>query len=305
MPIRIPDGLPARKTLESEGVQVLKETDANRQDIRPLQIGLLNLMPNKVRTETQIARLIGASPLQVELTLVRIASHKSKNTAEEHLLDFYNTWDEIKDRKFDGFLITGAPIETLEFKDVNYWSELEQILDWTTTNVHSSFFICWGAMAAIKHFHGVPKYELDQKAFGVYRHRNLNPTSPYLSGFSDDFQIPVSRWTEVRTADIKQHSDLDILMESDVTGPCLIHEKAGNRLYIFNHIEYDSSSLKEEYDRDVANNTPIEIPHNYYPSDNPDLPPQNRWRSHAHLLFGNWINQVYQGTPYDIELIGR
>jgi len=305
MPIRIPDGLPARKTLEKEGVQVLKETDASRQDIRPLQIGLLNLMPNKIRTESQIARLIGASPLQVELTLVRIGSHKSKNTTEEHLLDFYNTWDEIKDRKFDGFLITGAPIETLEFADVSYWNELEKILDWTTTNVHSSFFICWGAMAAIKHFYGVPKYELGQKAFGVYRHRNLKSTSPYLSGFSDDFQIPVSRWTEVRSSDIRQHDALDILMESDVTGPCLIHEEAGNRLYIFNHIEYDSSSLKEEYDRDVANGTPIEVPHNYYPSDNPELPPQNRWRSHAHLLFGNWINQVYQGTPYDINAIGR
>ncbi len=304
MPIRIPDRLPARKTLETEGVHVLKETDANRQDIRPLQIGLLNLMPNKIRTETQIARLIGASPLQVELTLVRIGSHKSKNTTEEHLLDFYNTWDEIKNRKFDGFLITGAPIETLEFSDVNYWAELQQILDWTNTNVHSSFFICWGAMAAINHFHGVPKYELDHKAFGVYRHRNLKPASPYLSGFSDDFQIPVSRWTEVRSADINQHASLDILMESDVTGPCLIHEEAGNRLYIFNHIEYDSSSLKEEYDRDIANCTPIEVPHNYYPSDNPELPPQNRWRSHAHLLFGNWINQVYQGTPYDIEKIG-
>lgn len=304
MPIRIPDGLPARETLETEGVQVLKETDANRQDIRPLQIGLLNLMPNKIRTETQIARLIGASPLQVELTLVRIGNHKSKNTAEDHLLDFYNTWDEIKDRKFDGFLITGAPIETLEYEDVNYWSELEQILDWTTTNVHSCFFICWGAMAAISHFHGVPKYELDQKAFGVYRHRNLKPVSPYLSGFSDDFQIPVSRWTEVRSTDIKKHEALDILMESDVTGPCLVHEKTGNRLYIFNHIEYDSSSLKEEYDRDIANQTPIEIPHNYYPSDNPELPPQNRWRSHAHLLFGNWINQVYQGTPYNIDEIG-
>ena len=304
MPIRIPDGLPARETLDTEGVHVLKETDANRQDIRPLQIGLLNLMPNKIRTETQIARLIGASPLQVELTLVRIGSHKSKNTAEDHLLDFYNTWDEIKHRKFDGFLITGAPIETLEFADVNYWPELEQILNWTKTNVHSSFFICWGAMAAISHFHSVPKYELDQKAFGVYRHRNLKPASPYLSGFSDDFQIPVSRWTEVRSADIKKHEALDILMESDVTGPCLVHEKTGNRLYIFNHIEYDSSSLKEEYDRDIANQTPIEVPHNYYPSDNPELPPQNRWRSHAHLLFGNWINQVYQGTPYNIDEIG-
>ena len=304
MPIRIPDGLPATATLEAEGVQLLKETDANRQDIRPLQIGLLNLMPNKIRTETQIARLIGSTPLQVELTLVRIAGHKAKNTSEEHLIDFYNTWDEIKHRKFDGFLITGAPIETIDFEDVNYWEELVRILDWTKTNVHSGFYICWGAMAAIHHFHGIPKYELEQKAFGVYRHRNLKPASPYLNGFSDDFQIPVSRWTEVRSSDVNQVDNLEILMESDITGPCLIHEKEGNRLYIFNHIEYDSFSLKEEYERDVANGTPIELPHNYYPSDNPEMPPQNRWRSHAHLLFGNWINQVYQTTPFDIESIG-
>ena len=305
MPIRIPDGLPARKTLDAEGVSILKETDANRQDIRPLQIGLLNLMPNKIRTETQIARLIGATPLQVELTLVRVGSHTSKNTSADHLIDFYNTWDEIKDRKFDGFIITGAPIETLPFEEVGYWEELTKILDWTTTHVHSSFFICWGAMAAAGHFHNIPKYNLDQKAFGVYRHRNLCPTSPYLSGFSDDFQIPVSRWTEVRSADIRAVDGLELLMESDVTGPCLFHEKIGNRLYIFNHIEYDSSSLAEEYERDVSQGKAIEIPHNYFPSDNPQLPPQNRWRSHAHLLFGNWINQVYQTTPFDLNDIGH
>lgn len=304
MPIRIPDGLPAAETLTQEGVHVLKETDAARQDVRPLQIGLLNLMPNKIRTETQIARLIGATPLQVELTLVRIGSHQSKNTDKEHLIDFYSTWDEVKDRKFDGFIITGAPIETLPFEEVTYWNELTQIFDWTTTNVHSSFNICWGAMAAINHFHGVPKYELSKKAFGVYRHRNLKPASPYLNGFSDDFQIPVSRWTEMRSADIKPETGLEILMESDITGPCLIHEERGNRLYIFNHIEYDSFSLGEEYERDVSNNTPIEIPHNYYPADDPKMPPQNRWRSHAHLLFGNWINQVYQTTPYNIDEIG-
>ena len=304
MPIRIPDRLPARKVLAQEGVQLLKETDADRQDIRPLQIGLLNLMPNKIRTETQIARLIGATPLQVELTLVRIGSHQAKNTSEEHLLDFYNTWDEIKDRKFDGFIVTGAPIETLQFEEVHYWEELSRIFDWTCTNVHSSFFICWGAMAAINYFHGVPKYELDKKAFGVYRHRNLKPASPYLSGFSDDFQIPVSRWTEMRSADIHPVEGLELLMESDITGPCLIHEDKGNRLYIFNHIEYDSSSLKEEYDRDMANNVPIAVPHNYYPADNPEMPPQNRWRSHAHLLFGNWINQTYQTTPFNMDEIG-
>ncbi|MGI9353401.1 MAG: homoserine O-acetyltransferase MetA [Rhizobiaceae bacterium] len=305
MPIRIPDKLPARETLEIEGVQVLKETDASRQDVRPLQIGLLNLMPNKIRTETQIARLIGATPLQVELSLVRIGSHQPKNTSEEHLIDFYSTWEEVRHRKFDGFIITGAPIETLPYEEVTYWDELTRIFDWTVTNVHSNFNICWGAMAGLYHFHGVPKYQLDKKAFGVYRHRNLKPASQYLSGFSDDFQIPVSRWTEVRSSDIDPQSGLEILMESDITGPCLIQENFGNRLYIFNHIEYDSLSLGEEYERDIANGTPIEIPHNYYPADDTKMPPQNRWRSHAHLLFGNWINQVYQTTPFDIAAIGH
>jgi len=305
MPIRIPDGLPAYHTLKEEGVHILGETDANRQDVRPLQIGLLNLMPNKIRTETQIARLIGATPLQVELSLVRIGSHKSKNTTEDHLIDFYNTWEEVKHRKFDGFIITGAPIELLDFTEVDYWDELKQILNWTVTNVHSTFNVCWGAMAAINHFHGVPKYSLEKKAFGVYRHRNLNPASPYLSGFSDDFQIPVSRWTEMRSSDIFKKPELELLMESDITGPCLIHEAHCNRLYIFNHIEYDSFSLKEEYDRDIANGTPIDIPHNYYPADDPEMPPQNRWRSHAHLLFRNWINQVYQTTPFYMGEIGH
>ena len=305
MPIRIPDRLPARDTLVSEGVMVMDETHAIRQDIRPLHIGLLNLMPNKIRTETQIARLLGSTPLQVELTLVRIGGHKAKNTSEDHLIDFYHTWEEVRDSKFDGFIITGAPIETLPFEEVTYWSELQQILDWTTSHVHSSFFICWGAMAAINHFHGVPKYTLEKKAFGVYRHRNLNPASPYLAGFSDDFSIPVSRWTEMRSADVRQHKELEILMESDVTGPCLIAEETGRRLYIFNHIEYDSTSLKEEYERDMAADVPIEIPHNYYPADNPEMPPQNRWRSHAHLLFGNWINQTYQTTAFDLNDIGK
>ena len=304
MPIRIPDGLPATETLVSEGVHVLRETDANRQDIRPLKIGLLNLMPNKIRTETQLARLVGSTPLQVEFSLVRIGSHKSKNTDEVHLIDFYNTWDEIKHNKYDGFIITGAPIETLDFKEVTYWDELSAILDWTETNVHSTFNICWGAMAAIYHFHGVPKYELEKKAFGVYRHTNLNPSSPYLSGFSDNFQIPVSRWTEMRSADIAKVDSLELLMDSDVTGPCLIHEQKCNRLYIFNHIEYDSFSLGEEYARDIANGTPIEIPHNYFPDDDPKQQPENRWRSHAHLLFRNWINEVYQTTPFYMDEIG-
>ncbi len=304
MPIKIPDQLPARKTLEEEGVTVMTETAAIRQDIRPLQIGLLNLMPNKIRTEIQMARLVGATPLQVDLTLVRVGQHTPKNTPEEHLLAFYNTWEEVRHRKFDGFIITGAPIETMDFEEVSYWSEMEQILDWTVTHVHSTMNVCWGAMAAIKHFHGVPKYTLSKKAFGVYRHHNLKPASPYLNGFSDDFQIPVSRWTEVREQDIDPASGLEILMKSDETGVCMVHEAYCNRLYVFNHIEYDSFSLAEEYQRDVGQGVSIDVPHNYYPDDDPQAEPQNRWRSHAHLMFGNWINHIYQTTTFDLEEIG-
>lgn len=305
MPIKIPDQLPARDILVREGVSVMDERTALRQDIRPLQIGLLNLMPNKVRTETQFARLLGATPLQVELSLVRVGNHKARNTSEEHLITFYQTWEEVKQRKFDGFIITGAPIETLPFEDVTYWDELKQILDWTATNVHSSFFICWGAMAAAWHFHRVPKYVLEKKAFGVFRHGNNAPASPYLTGFSDDFALPVSRWTEVRAADIRARPALELLMESETTGPCLLAEKYANRLYMFNHIEYDSTSLKEEYDRDVAAGTSIEVPHDYFPDNDPQQKPLNRWRSHAHLLFGNWLNQVYQTTSYDLAAIGN
>ncbi|MCB1384028.1 MAG: homoserine O-succinyltransferase [Notoacmeibacter sp.] len=305
MPIRIPDALPARDVLVREGVSVMNESTAIRQDVRPLHIGLLNLMPNKIRTETQVARLIGATPLQIEFSLVRVGGHTPKNTPADHLISFYQTWEEVRDQKFDGFIITGAPVELLPFEEVAYWPEMEQILDWTVTNVHSTLNICWGAMAAIWHFHRVPKYALEKKAFGVYRHKNLKPASPYLSGFSDDFQIPVSRWTEVRSADLEGKNSLELLMDSADTGPCLIAEKSANRLYIFNHIEYDSTSLKEEYERDVAASVPIHVPHNYFPDDNPMNQPQNRWRSHAHLLFGNWINQVYQTTPFDRDRIGE
>lgn len=305
MPIRIPNALPAREVLAKEGVMIMDETTAARQDIRPLQIALLNLMPNKIKTETQIARLIGSSPLQIDLTLVRIGSHVAKNTSEDHLISFYQTWDEIKHRKFDGFIITGAPIEKMPFEDVNYWSELKKILDWTTTNVHSSFFICWGAMAAINYFHGVPKHPLEKKAFGVYRHKNLQPASPYLAGFSDDFSISVSRWTEVRSADIPKDSPLEILMEANETGLCLLHEKFANRLYIFNHIEYDSTSLADEYYRDKESGVDIEIPANYFPDNDPTKKPLNRWKSHAFLLFGNWLNQMYQTTDFDLSKIGN
>jgi len=304
MPIKIPDQLPAFQTLINEGVSVMTDSAAVRQDIRPLHIGLLNLMPNKIKTEIQIARLVGASPLQVELSLIRIGGHKSKNTAEDHLLSFYKTWDEIKHRKFDGFIITGAPVEMLDYEDVTYWDELKQILDWTETHVHSTLNICWGAMAAIYHFHKVPKYTLSEKAFGVYRHRNLKPTSPYLLGFSDDFDVPVSRWTEVLRKDIDPASGLEVLMTSDRTGLCLVAEKRGNRLYMFNHVEYDSTSLADEYFRDQAAGIPVSLPENYFPDDQPSKQPSNRWRSHAHLLFGNWINQVYQTTEFNIADIG-
>jgi homoserine O-succinyltransferase len=305
MPIKIPDDLPARATLSAEGVMVMREADAVRQDIRPMRIALLNLMPNKVKTETQFARLLGATPLQVELTLVKISSHVSRTTPIEHIISFYRAWEDISSDRFDGFIITGAPVETLPFEQVTYWDELRRILDWTQTHVHSCFNICWGAQAAVHHFHGMPKYELPGKAFGVYRHRNLAPTSPYLRGFSDDFSIPVSRWTEVRRGDIPASSGMSVLMESDEAGLCLLDDPVHRSLHMFNHIEYDSNSLGDEYFRDLAAAEPITIPRNYFPKDDPTRAPENRWRSHAHLLFGNWINQLYQTTPFDIAKIGK
>ncbi len=305
MPIRIPDELPARRILEKEGVNVMTKATADRQDIRPLRLGLLNLMPNKIKTETQFARLIGASPLQVELSLVRITNHTPKNTSQEHMLAFYDAWEDVKDQRFDGFIITGAPIEQMPFEEVTYWKEMAAILDWTQTNVHSTMHICWAAQAALHHFHGVNKHALESKAFGVYAHRNLNPASTYLRGFSDDFAMPVSRWTEVRRSEIPKDHRLEVLMESDEKGLCLINDPAQRSLYMFNHIEYDTRSLAEEYERDVAAEKAIALPANYYPQDNPQNPPENRWRAHAHLLFGNWINEVYQTTPFDLKDIGK
>ena len=305
MPIRIPNDLPARRILEKEGVMVMTQADAGRQDIRPLRIGLLNLMPNKIKTETQFARLVGATPLQVDLSLVRITNHTSKNTSQDHMLAFYDTWEDVRDQRFDAFIITGAPIELMPFEEVTYWQELTEIFEWTQTHVHSTMHICWAAQAALHHFHNVPKYTLPEKAFGIYRHRNLVPASPYLRGFSDDFSMPVSRWTEVRRADIPKNVGLDVLMESDEMGLCLINDTPHRSLYMFNHIEYDTGSLAEEYERDVAANKAIAVPAHYYPGDNPQVRPENRWRSHAHLLFGNWINEVYQTTPFDLKNIGK
>ncbi|MBB4633220.1 homoserine O-acetyltransferase MetA [Sphingosinicella soli] len=305
MPIKIPDDLPARSTLEREGVMIMGEADAVRQDIRPLRIGLLNLMPNKIRTETQIARLIGATPLQVELTLVRMTDHVARNTPADHILSFYRPWSEVRNACFDGFIITGAPVELLPFEEVGYWDELRRVFDWTQTNVHGSFNICWGAQAAVRHFHGVPKHALDRKAFGVFDHHNLAPASPYLRGFSDDFAIPVSRWTEVRREDLPEDRGITVLAESTETGLCLLDDPQHRSLHMFNHVEYDSTSLAEEYFRDRDAGKPIDVPKNYFPGDDPSATPQNRWRSHAHLLFGNWINQIYQTTPFDMNDIGE
>jgi homoserine O-succinyltransferase/O-acetyltransferase len=305
MPIRIPNELPARAILEKEGVMIMTEDQASRQDIRPLRFGLLNLMPNKIKTETQFARLVGATPLQIDLSLIRITGHTSKNTSQEHMLAFYDAWEDVRDQRFDALIITGAPIELMPFEDVTYWKELTEIFEWTQTNVHSTMHICWAAQAALYHFQNVPKHTLPEKALGIYRHRNLNAASPYLRGFSDDFSMPVSRWTEVRRKDLPKNADLEVLMESDDVGLCLINDAAHRSLYMFNHIEYDTGSLAEEYNRDVAANKPITLPAHYYPGDNPSKPPENRWRSHAHLLFGNWINEVYQSTPFDLKDIGK
>src|SRR5580698_3599810 len=231
MPIKIPDTLPAFEALRQEGVRVMTETAAIRQDIRPLQIGLLNLMPNKIKTELQMARLLGASPLQVELSLVRIGNHKPKNTSEDHLLAFYQTWDDAKDRKFDGFIVTGTPVETIPYEDVTYWREMRQIFDWTRTNVHSTMNVCWGAMAALYHFHGVPKHLLGDKAFGVYRQTILKPSSPYLNGFSDEFSVPISRWAEIRPADLADRPELTLLAHSEEQGVSIAEDSAARRLY--------------------------------------------------------------------------
>lgn len=304
MPIKLPADLPAYDVLNREGVMVMSDDRATKQDIRPLRIGLLNLMPKKIQTETQFARLIGATPLQIELSLIRMSEHQTKNTAPEHMESFYRPFSEVKSEKFDGLIITGAPIEHLPFDNVTYWDELREVFDWTQTHVHSIFGVCWGGMAMINHFHGVQKHKLDAKAFGCFRHQNMAPASPYLRGFSDDCVIPVSRWTEMKQFEIDARPELITLLGSDEAGPCLVQDQAHRALYIFNHFEYDSGTLKQEYDRDIAAGAPINVPMNYYPDDDPTREPMNRWRSHAHLLYGNWLSEIYLTTPYDIGQIG-
>lgn len=304
MPIKIPATLPAYKVLSREGVSVMDEDAAARQDIRPLRIALLNLMPKKIQTENQFARLIGATPLQIDLNLIRMSDHKTRNTAAEHMESFYRPFSEVANEKFDGLIITGAPIEHLEFEDVNYWDELTEIMNWTQTNVHSTMGVCWGGMAMINHFHGVKKHMLEEKAFGCFRHKNLDPRSPYLQGFSDDCVIPTSRWTEMHQSEIDVSDGLKTLLGSDEVGPCVVEDPKHRGVYIFSHFEYDSGTLKQEYDRDVEAGTPINIPTNYYPHDDPAHAPTNRWRSHAHLFYGNWLNSIYQTTPFDLDDIG-
>jgi len=298
MPIKIPSGLPARATLRAEGVMVVDDENAGPQPQRSLRIGLLNLMPDKINTETQIARLLGATPLLVDLTLVRMTSHVPRNTPGEHMASFYRNWSDIKDQNFDGFIITGAPIETIPFEAVRYWDELTGIFRWTQTNVHSSFNICWAAQAALHYFYGMPRYPLDEKAFGVFRHQGLDAGSPYLSGFPADFDIPVSRWMEMRRADIPGDSGISVLMDAAETGLCLLDDPRHRALHCFNHIEYDARTLADEYFRDRKAGKNIALPKNYFPGDCETRPPENQWRGHAHRLFGNWLHQL-AGTLAD------
>lgn len=304
MPIKIPASLPAFDVLTNEGVMVMSNEQAMRQDIRPLRIGLLNLMPKKIQTENQFARLIGATPLQIEFSLLRMTDHQTRNTAAAHMEEFYRPISDVWDEKFDGLIITGAPIEHLPFEEVDYWQELTRVFDWTQTNVHSTFGVCWGAMAMVNYFHDVPKHMLANKAFGCFRHRNAAHGSVYLRGFSDDCVIPVSRWTEVRQKDLNAAGGLCTLLTSDEVGPCLVEDRDHRALYVFNHLEYDRGTLNEEYQRDVSTGTQIQLPTNYYPGDDPSATPLNRWRSHAHLLYGNWLTEIYETTPFDISQIG-
>ncbi len=305
MPIKIPSKLPARAILEQEGVPIIKEEDATRQDIRPLRVAVLNLMPEKIKTETQLARVLGATPLQVEVTLLSLSTHKPKTTPEQHLLDFYHPWKDIRDQKFDGLIVTGAPIEQMPFEEVRYWPELCDIFDWSLTNVYGTFNLCWGAQAGLYHFYGIPKYQLPRKAFGVFWHKVLNPASPLMRGLNDAIPIPVSRHTENHHADLEAFPHLEILAESDDVGMALVHDPVLNHVSMFNHLEYDSTTLGDEYRRDVTKGSAIQVPANYYPDDDPSRPPVNTWRANAHILFGNWVNMIYQGTPFALADIGK
>lgn len=304
MPIKIPDNLPAYEILNSENIFVMNEDRAYHQDIRPLKIVLLNLMPTKIVTETQILRLIGNSSLQVEVILLHPKSHTSKNTSEEHLSTFYHSFDEISANKYDGLIITGAPVENLDFNEVNYWEELKEIMDWSRHNVYSTFHICWGAQAGLYYHYGIPKYPLDRKMFGVFRHTLNRKFVKLFRGFDDVFYVPHSRHTEVRRSDIEKVPELEILSESEESGVYIVAAAGGRQIFATGHSEYDPLTLKGEYERDVGRGLPIDVPANYFPDDDPSKAPVVRWRGHANLLFVNWLNYyVYQETPFDLEQI--
>ncbi len=302
MPIKIPNELPATRTLTEENIFVMTETRAIKQDIRPLQILLLNLMPTKIDTETQLSRLLGNTPLQVELTLMHTVSHQSKNTSEEHLLAFYSTFDEVRDRNFDGMIITGAPVEHLPFEEVEYWDELCEIMDWSLTHVHSTFHICWGAQAGLYYHFGIQKRTLDKKLFGIFPHTADYKRSILFRGFDDVFMVPHSRHTTVDRADIEKVPKLKILASSEEAGVFALSTRNGRQIFITGHPEYDAGTLNKEYVRDVNAGKPIEIPKNYFPNDDPTKAPPATWRSSANLLYSNWLNYfVYQTTPYHLD----
>ncbi len=306
MPIKIPQTLPAAEILENENIFVMDEKRANTQDIRPLRIAILNLMPTKIVTETQLLRLLSNTPLQIDITLLTTATYTSKNTDKCHLDEFYKTFDEVKSVKFDGLIITGAPVEYLEFSKVSYWDELCDIMNWANENVYSTLYVCWGAFAGLYHNHGIEKYPLDVKLSGIYHHHTLIPSHPLARGFDEYFEAPHSRFSYVKKDDILSCPGLTLIAESEDAGVYLASSKDMRQIYVTGHPEYDADTLKKEYERDLSKGMNPKVPVNYFPNDDPLLQPHNRWRSHAHLLYSNWLNYcVYQTTPYNIEEIGR
>ena len=304
MPIRIPNGLPAVQTLKDENIFVMTEERASTQDIRPLQIAILNLMPDKITTETQLTRMLSNTPLQVELDLIQTKTHKATHVSEDHMLAFYKTFDEIKHKRYDGMIITGAPVEQMEFEKVNYWEELCEIMEWSKTNVHSTFHICWGAQAALYYHFGIKKYPLGKKMFGVFEHKVEYKNPILLRGFDDIFYVPHSRHTEVRREDIEKVPELRIIASSEDAGIYAVFTEGGRQVFITGHSEYDRDTLKKEYIRDKEKGLPIDVPKNYFPDDDPEKDPVVKWRGHANLLYTNWLNYfVYQETPYDLANI--
>jgi homoserine O-succinyltransferase/O-acetyltransferase len=304
MPLNVPDNLPAIDILKEENIFIMTETRASHQDIRPLRLVILNLMPVKITTEAHLLRMLSNSPLQIEISLLNIENHVSKNTPIEHLKAFYLNFGKIKDQKFDGMIVTGAPVEHLEFEQVDYWEELKTIMDWANHHVTSTFYICWAAQACLYYHYGIPKYTKDKKIFGIFSHIVNNHKVPLVRGFDDEFQAPHSRHTDVKREDILKVKELEIISESSEAGVYIVMSKNGKQIFVTGHSEYDSYTLKQEYDRDVAKGLLIEVPKNYFPDDNPAMPPKALWKSHASLLFSNWLNYyVYQATPFLLEEI--